>query len=243
MSTGDIYPTGPGGGPYAAGGDREVTFGDLARVLTAPADVMARVARQRKVVLGLAVVALLAGIGLISSLIGIATGAARNALDSPQLRQLPPETRQFAENIGAVSSPIGAVLGPFILWLLISGLVYLAARVFGGRGPFAAMLAVAGVALMPMVLSSLVGLLLSALGALVGANAGVAALLGLVNFVVSLIALVGVFALVIIGTRFAQGLTYGQSGGACALSCGGCVGLVLLLFIVLVALVGGLAAA
>lgn len=254
MTTESMYPGDPGGPVYPVN-DREVTFADVPAVLWRPADVLARVARQSRVLLGLAVVALYAAIGLLSWLISLATGSVTNQLDSPQLRALPAGTRELILNAASVLGPLFSVVWPFLVWLLIAGFVWVAARILGGRGSFTAMLAVAGVALVPMVLSALISLPFSAVQGVIqgqmnpadpsaglGAAAG-AGLIALLLLIVSLAALVWLFALVIIGTRFAMNLDgYGRSSGACALSCGGCLGISLLfvvVFAVLAAAVGG----
>jgi hypothetical protein len=232
MSAGQFYTDGPGDG-LDASSEREVGFGDIPRVLWSPVDVLARVARQRRVLLGLAVVALWAALGLLSALVQIATGAQTLQLQSRQLQNLPPETRQFVENAVPVLTPVFGVLFPFVFWFLIAGLVYLAGRVLGGRGAFTAVLAVVGVALLPNVIGSIVGIPLSAVQGALGTDTPG---LGLLSLILSIAVLAWVVALVIIGTRFAHGLSYGQSSGACALSCGGCLGLSLLLLVGIVAL-------
>jgi hypothetical protein len=243
-----MYPGDPGGPVYPVN-DREVTLADVPAVLWRPADVLARVARQSRVLLGLAVVALWAAIGVISSLITLATGGVANQLNDAQLQALPAETRELIVGAASILGPLASVVSPFLFWLLIAGFVWVAARILGGRGSFTAMLAVAGVALVPMVLSALISLPFSAVQGVIqgqlnpadpsaglGAAAG-AGVIALLLLLVSLAALVWLFALVIIGTRFAMNLDgYGRSAGACALSCGGCLGIFVLLIVGLVVL-------
>ena len=221
MATGEMYPTGMGG--MSGLGERDVRFGEVFSVLWRPVEVLARVARRRQVLLGFGVVALAALLSLVNALISIATGAAETTLNDQQFRDLPPEVRQQVEDLTrgfvTVGGPVFSVLSPFLFWVLVSGLVWLAARMLGGRGPFSAMLAIVGVALVPTLVGSIVSIPITAMtGALGGGNtgAGVFASVGLggIGLIVSLIVLVWEIALVIIGTRFAQNLdSYGRSGG------------------------------
>lgn len=241
MTTGEMYPTGPGGDLYAPR-EREVGLGEMFKVLWSPVDVLRRVAHNRQVLLGFAAVSLVAALGLISSLIQVASGTVANQFDTPEFRQLPPDLQEMISNSVSVAAPIGAVLQPFILWALISGLVYLAARILGGRGPLTAMLAIVGLSFLPSALSTLVGIPIAIITGSVNptSGAGLAGVIGVgaIGGLIALAILVWQIALVIIGTRFAQNLdSYGRSGGACALSCGGCLGIAVLLIVGVTALV------
>lgn len=249
MATGEMYPYGPGNDPYGTR-EREVGLGEMFKVLWSPVDVMRRAAHNQQVLLGFATVALLAAVSLINSLLQVATGVTANQLNSPQFQDMPPEMREAIGTLSTVGSPIMSLISPFISWLLISGAVYLAARVLGGRGPFTAMLAVVGLAFLPSILSGLIGIPLGLItGSFSPGSAGGAGLValfgvGVIGFLIGLAVFVWQIALIIIGTRFAQNLdSYGRSGGACALSCGGCLGILLLLIIGLAALAALLAGA
>jgi hypothetical protein len=41
--------------------------------------------------------------------------------------------------------------------------------------------------------------------------------------------------LVVIGAAFARRVGYGESAGSCAISCSGCIGLIILVFVIIVA--------
>lgn len=49
-----------------------------------------------------------------------------------------------------------SVLWPFVLWVVVSLVMQLVTRFFGGEGPLSAMFAAVGVAYLPYVLSTLV---------------------------------------------------------------------------------------
>lgn len=241
MTTGEMYPTGPGGDLYAPR-EREVGFGEMFKVLWSPVDVLRRAAHNNQVLLGFASVSLVAALGLISSLIQVASGTVANQFNTPEFRQLPPEIQEGISNAVSVGGPIGAVLQPFILWILISGLVYLAARILGGRGAFTAMLAIVGLSFLPSALGTLVSTPIAIITGAVNptSGAGLAGLMGvgLIGALIAFAVFIWQIALVIIGTRFAQNMdSYGHSAGACALSCGGCVGVCVLFIVGLVALV------
>lgn len=249
MSTGNQY-VGPPGSGYAAP-EREVGFGEMLSVLWRPEGIMRRVAANRQVLLGLIVPVLLAAIGVIGTLLTLRTSL-QGVFDNPAfqdaVRQLPPGALEQFQSTVTVSGTLGALLSPFIMWLLTAGLVYLAARLLGGNGSFPAMLAVAGVAMLPQLLQNLINLPLSLITTpqIVGAAAGGGAvlgggLLGIITTVASIVlglgSLVWWIALTIVGTRFAMGFgDYGRPSGACALSCGGCLSLGLFLIFALVAI-------
>ena len=205
-------------------------------VLWRPVDALAHVARERNVLVGFAVVALWAVVGLISSGIGIATGATTRAFE--QNPEIPPELVTVLRQVTGVGALVFSALAPFLWWIVLAGLMYLITGFFGGRGPFPAMLAVTGVAMIPWVVQSLVGIPLAALQLALGnpssagGLAGTAGLTG-ISVLLGLGALAWHIALVVIGGRFAREVTYGQSGGSCALSCVGCLGIAFVLTLLL----------
>lgn len=205
-------------------------------VLWRPVDALARVARERNVLVGFAVVALWAVVGLISSGIGIATGAATQAFE--QNPDIPPELVSLLRQVTGVGTLVLSALAPFLWWIVLAGLMYVITGFFGGRGPFPAMLAVTGMAMAPWVVQSLVGIPIAALQfalgnpSSAGGLAGSAGLTG-ISVLLGLGALAWHIGLVVIGGRFAREVTYGQSGGSCALSCVGCLGIGFILTLLL----------
>jgi hypothetical protein len=208
---------------------------------------LARVAEGRRVLLGFGVVALYAVSGLAGSAIAVLGGLTQAQFETGQAQPLPPGFEDFLDYVG-VFSLVSAVIQPFVLWLLVSGLMQLVTRFFGGTGPFSAMLAVVGVAQVPLVLSAALYIPITGLQVMLGpsdqSGASVATVLGLLTALLGLVFLLWHVALVVIGSASARGVGYGQSAGSCAISCAGCVGLILIVvvvFTVLVAVIVGAA--
>jgi hypothetical protein len=210
-------------------------------VIWAPVSTLARVAEGRRVLLGFGVVALYAVLGLAGSAIAVLGGLTQAQFQQPGAQPLPPGFEDFLDYFG-VFSLILAVIQPFVLWLLVSGLMQLVTRFFGGTGPFSAMLAVVGAAQVPLVLSAALTIPITGLQIVLGPmnpteGAPVAAVLGLLSGLLVLAFLLWHVALVVIGATSARGVGYGQSAGSCAISFAGCVGLILLVVVVLTVLV------
>ena len=216
-------------------------------VIWAPMSTLARVAEERRVLLSFGVVALYAVLGLAGSAIAVLGGLTQAQFETGQAQPLPPGFEDFLDYVG-VFSLVSAVIQPFVLWLLVSGLMQLVTRFFGGTGPFSAMLAVVGVAQVPLVLSAALYIPITGLQVKLGPpdqlGASVTTVLGLLSALLGLAFLLWHVALVVIGAASARGVGYGQSAGSCAISCAGCVGLILIVvvvFTVLVAVIVGAA--
>ena len=214
-------------------------------IIWAPVSTLARVAEERRVLLAFGVVALYAALGLIGGAIGVFGGLTQAQFEAGQTQPLPPGVEDLMAYVG-VFSLVSAVIQPFILWLLVSGLMQLVTRFFGGTGPFSAMLAVVGVAQIPLVISAAIYVPITGLQVVLGpadtSGTSVVTVLGLLSGLLGLAFLVWHAALVVIGAAFARRVGYGESAGSCAISCAGCVGLILivvLVFVVLVAVIVG----
>ena len=215
-------------------------------VIWAPVSTLARVAEERRVLLGFGAVSLYAALGLISGAIAVFGGLTQAQFQPPGTQPLPPGFEDFLDYVG-VFSLVSAVLYPFVLWLLVSGLMQLVTRFFGGTGPFSGMLAVVGVAQVPFVISAALYILIAGLQILLGPSdptgeAPVAAVLGLLSGLLGLAFLLWHATLVAIGAASARRVGYGQSAGSCAISCASCAGLILivvLIFVVLIAAIVG----
>ena len=196
--------------------------------------------------LGFGAVSLYAALGLISGAIAVFGGLTQAQFQPPGTQPLPPGFEDFLDYVG-VFSLVSAVLYPFVLWLLVSGLMQLVTRFFGGTGPFSGMLAVVGVAQVPFVISAALYIPIAGLQILLGPSdpageAPVAAVLGLLSGLLGLAFLLWHAALVVIGAASARRVGYGQSAGSCAISCASCAGLILivvLIFVVLIAAIVG----
>ncbi|MDQ4063224.1 MAG: YIP1 family protein [Actinomycetota bacterium] len=209
-------------------------------VIWAPARTLSRVAEEQRVLLGFGVVALYAALSLVGGSIAIFGGLTQAQFETGGA-ELPSGFEDFVAYAG-VFALILAVVQPFVLWLLVSGLMQLVTRFFGGTGPFSGMLAVVGVAQVPLVISVLIQIPITGLQVVLGppdpaSGDPVATILGLLSSLLGLAFLIWFAALVVIGAAFARSVGYGQSAGSCAISCAGCAGLILIVILVIVVVV------
>jgi hypothetical protein len=218
-------------------------------VIWAPVRTLARAAEERWVLLAFGIVALYAALNLVGTGLG-AFSALEQLRSGPQGAGLPPEFEEFFTAF-FVFGLVFSVVWPFVSWLLISGLMQLITRFFGGTGPFSEMLAVVGVAHVPYLIERLIQIPLAGLQILLVPDPATAAdpttggglaatLLGLLSFLLWLAALVWFVILVVIGAAFARRVGYGESAGSCAISCAGIVGLILIVGVVLAVVVAAL---
>ena len=221
-------------------------------VIWAPVRTLARAAEERWVLLAFGIVALYAALNLLGTGLG-AFSALEQLRSGSQGADLPPEFEEFFTAF-FVFGLIFSVVWPFVSWLLISGLMQLITRFFGGTGPFSGMLTVVGVAHVPYLIERLIQIPLAGLQILFVPDPATAAdpttggglaatLLGLLGFLLWLAALVWFVILVVIGAAFARRVGYGESAGSCAISCAGIVGLILIVGVVLAVVVAALVGA
>lgn len=218
-------------------------------VIWAPVRTLARAAEERWVLLAFGIVALYAALNLLATGLG-AFSALEQLRSGSQGADLPPEFEGVFTAF-FVFGLVFSVVWPFVSWLLISGLMQLITRFFGGTGPFSGMLAVVGVAHVPYLIERLIQIPLAGLQILLVPDPATAAdpttggglaatLLGLLSFLLWLAALVWFVILVVIGAAFARRVGYGESAGSCAISCAGIVGLILIVGVVLAVVVAAL---
>jgi hypothetical protein len=185
------------------------------------------------VLAGLVVTAACAAASLLASGVAVLGGVTRAQFD-PRGVDLPPGAVDDLVAAAEIATLLFSVLSPFAWWLVVSVVMQLATRLFGGEGPLSATLAAVGVAEVPLALGSLVQALATglqvALG--VGSNAGVIA--GLLGGLLTLAAFVWHAVLVVIGAALARRIGYSEAAGSCAVSCVGCLGLIILVAVVLV---------
>ena len=221
-------------------------------VIWAPVRTLARAAEERWVLLAFGIVALYAALNLLGTGLG-AFSALEQLRSGSQGADLPPEFEEFFTAF-FVFGLIFSVVWPFVSWLLISGLMQLITRFFGGTGPFSGMLTVVGVAHVPYLIERLIQIPLAGLQILLVPDPATAAdpttggglaatLLALLSFLLWLAALVWFVILVVIGAAFARHVGYGESAGSCAISCAGIVGLILIVGVVLAVVVAALVGA
>jgi hypothetical protein len=212
------------------------SLGALA-VIWAPVSTLARVAEERRVLLGFGVVAFLAVLGLIISVVDILGGVTTSQFTPQNIPDLPPSFYESAIRIVPVALLINAVVSPFVWWLVVALLMQLVTRFFGGVGPLSGMLAVVGVAYVPVVIVAVLQIPVTGLQAVLGPGSSGATIIGALLGLMSFAATIWHAALVVIGAAFARRLGYGASAGSCAISCASCVGLILIVVVVFVVLI------
>jgi hypothetical protein len=109
------------------------------------------------VLAGFIVTAVYAALGLAAAAISVLAGITRAQFEGQPV--LPPEVVGKLVTATEIATLVFAVLSPFAWWISVSLVMQLATRLFGGSGPFPAMLAVIGVAEVPLALGSLVQVL------------------------------------------------------------------------------------
>ena len=210
---------------------------DVVAVIWNPLGTMRRVAERRSALPGFLVVAVYAALGLIISTVFVLSGVTRRQLEQgfqqpPGQPSLPPGILDTLTRVSEIGTPVFALVSPLVGWVLVSFLMLLATRLFGGTGPLSSMLGVVGVAQVPFLISAVINALLGGVQAVVGVAtpAGIA-----LSYLVSLIGLacfIWYLVLVVIGTAQASGVGYGESAGSCALSCVGLAALIILVAVV-----------
>lgn len=197
-------------------------------VIWTPVRVLREIAGERNLLAGFIVVALNAALGLGGVAILLFGGNLQAQLEASGA-QLP---QGFFEGF-AVIALVLAVLAPFVWWLLISLIMHLVTRFFGGEGPLSATFAAVGVAFVPLVLSTVVSIPLGGLQAVLETGSVAGTAIGLLSNLLALAFLVWHAVLVVIGAALARNISYGESTGSCAISCGGCLGLIILVIVAL----------
>jgi hypothetical protein len=174
-------------------------------VIWSPLRVLRDAAAERKVLTGFVVMAVYAGLSLAAAAVAVLGGVTRAQFQGqPAGPELPSDLLENLMVATEVATLIFSVLAPFVWWIAVSLVMQLATRFFGGSGPLPAML-------------------YSTAGTTIGLLGGLFALAAFVWHVV----------LVVIGAALARGMGYGESAGSCAVSCVGCLGLIILVAVVL----------
>jgi hypothetical protein len=211
-------------------------LGGLA-VIWSPIRTLRGVAEGRRSLPGLVVVALYAVLGLLVSGVFVLAGVTRSSIEQqPDQPGLPPGTQETLVRVAEVAVPALALLSPFAIWLVVSLLMQLATRFFGGTGPLSSMLGVVGVAQAPFLLNVVLGAALSGLQYPAGGGTATGAALGYLISLVGIGCFLWSLVLVVIGAALARGIGYGESAGSCALSCVGLA--VLIILVVILAAIG-----
>lgn len=203
-------------------------------VIWSPVRVLRGLAGERNILAGFTVVALGAALGLAGIAILVFGGDFQAQLEQSGA-QLPPN---FFEGF-AVGALVLVALAPFVWWLLVSLVMQLVTRFFGGEGSLSAMFAVVGAAFVPLLLSIAVSIPLEAIQATLKTGSSIGTVIGLLSNLITFACFVWHVVLVIIGVALARNIGYGESTGSCAISCGGCLGIIILVIVAL-GLIGAL---
>jgi hypothetical protein len=193
------------------------------------------VAEERNVLAGFIVTAVYAVLSLAAAAIAVLGGVTRAQFEGqPAPPGLPPDLLDNIVAATEIATLLFSVLSPFVWWVLISLVMQLATRFFGGSGPLPAMLAAVGVAGVPLALGALAQALATGLQVALGVDGAAGVMAGTLGGLLALAALVWHVVLVVIGAALARRIGYGEAAGSCAVSCTGCLGLIILVGVVLV---------
>jgi hypothetical protein len=191
-------------------------------------------AAGRRVLVGFVVTAVYAALSLTAAAISALGGVTRAQFEGqPAPPALPSEVLENLVVATEIATLIFSVLSPFVWWLSVSLVMQLVTRFFGGEGPLSAMLAAVGVAGVPLALGSLAQALATGGQVALGIESTAGVVAGLLGGLLALAALVWHVVLVVIGAALARRIGYGESAGSCAVSCAGCLGLIILVAVVL----------
>ena len=184
---------------------------------------------------GFVVTAAYAALSLVAAAVAVLGGITRAQFaQQPMGPGLPPELLENLVVVTEVATLVFAALSPFVWWIAVSLVMQLATRLFGGNGPFPEMLAVVGVAVVPLAVGSLVQALATGLHVALGVESTAGMVTGLLGGLFALGTFVWHVVLVVIGAAQARRIGYAESAGSCAVSCAGCLGLIILVAVVLV---------
>ncbi len=204
-------------------------------VIWAPVRVLREASAERRVLAGFVVTAAYAALSLAAAAVAVLGGITRAQFaQRPAGPELPPELLENLVAVTEIATLVFAVLWPFVWWIVVSLAMQLATRLFAGTGPFAATLAVVGVAGVPLAVGSLAQALATGLQAALGVGSTAGMVAGLLGGLVALATLVWHVVLVVIGAGLARRIGYGESAGSCAVSCAGCLALIILVAVVFV---------
>ena len=191
-------------------------------------------AAERRVLAGFVVTAVYAALSLAAAAVAVFGGVTRAQFrGGPAGPDLPPDLLEGIVVATEVATLVLSVLAPFVWWIAVSLVMQLVTRFFGGSGPLAAMLAAVGIAGVPLAMGALLQALATGLQVALGVHSTAGVTIGLLGGLLALAALVWHVVVVVIGASMARTIGYGESAGSCAVSCVGCLGLIILVAVVL----------
>ncbi len=201
-------------------------------IIWAPVQTLERAANERRMLPGLVVVTICAILGLLSATIAVLGSVTRARFERSQL-DLPPDVIDDFIATTEVSTIILSIASPFLWWMVVSLLMQLTTRFFGGNGPFSVMLAVVGLSFVPLALSSVLTGFTTAAQVALDPGSATSVAIGYLGLLLGYAFSLWQVVLVVIGAAFARQIGYGESAGSCAISCAGCLGSIIVLGIVL----------
>ena len=183
---------------------------------------------------GFVVTAVYAALSLAAAAVAVFGGVTRAQFEGqPATPGFPADLLESIMVATEVATLVFSVLAPFVWWIAVTLVMQLVTRFFGGSGPLGAMLAAVGVAGVPLAIAALVQALATGLQVAIGVQSAAGVTIGLLGGLLALAAFVWHVVLVVIGAALARGIGYGESAGSCAVSCVGCLGLIILVAVVL----------
>ncbi len=184
---------------------------------------------------GFVVTAVYAALSLAAAAVAVLGGVTRAQFPQRPAGSpgLPPGLLENLAVAAEVATLVFSVLSPFVWWISVSLVMQLATRLFGGRGPLPAMFAAVGVAGVPLALGSLAQVLATGLQVALGVVSTAGMVAGLLGGLLALCSFVWHAVLVVVGAALARRIGYGEAAGSCAVSCVGCLGLIILVAVVL----------
>jgi hypothetical protein len=204
-------------------------------VIWAPGRVLGDVAAQRNVLAGFIVTAVYAALSVAGAAVSVLGGVTRAQFEGQQVPPgLPPDLLENIVVATEIATLVFAALSAFIWWITVSVVMQLATSLFGGNGPLSAMLAVVGVAGVPLALGALAQAFATGIQVALGVDSAAGMIVGVLGGLLALAALVWHVVLVVIGASLARRIGYGEAAGSCAVSCAGLLGLIILIAVVLV---------
>lgn len=193
---------------------------------------MRRSAEGQRVLLGFGVVTICAALGLLNAIITVLGGVTRAQFERSQL-DIPPDILDGLISATEVGTIILSATSSFLWWIVVSLLMQLTTRFFGGNGPFSSMLAVVGLSFMPLALGVVVTGLTTVIQVILDPGSTASVAVGYLGMLLGYAFSFWHAVLVVIGASLARRIGYGESAGSCAISCAGCFGSIIVLGVVL----------
>ena len=122
-------------------------------VIWAPVRTLERVAEERRVLPGFGAVAICTVLGLLNAIILVLGGVTRAQFEGSQF-DFPQDALDSLVSASEIGTIVLSTISPFLTWIVVSLLIQLTTRFFGGSGSLFLMLAVVGVSFVPIALGA-----------------------------------------------------------------------------------------